>query len=177
MAQKDKEKSNDKASGAEDLIGDTGRRAKNVLSGKSSAAGNAKGAGGGRGQGRSGQAATLTSRAPRGKAQKTIGERGADKRAAAERSARGEGKYYFPPDDPERAKIRKLIERGVKQEVTTKEFAEKHDLSTWKVRLVAKQMSREKGAGLKIGRSGENGGMITMSPQTGKSRQAKPAGE
>lgn len=158
-----------KAADAEDLIGDTSRRGRNALAGKGSGAGAAKGAMGGKGQGRQGAAAGVGTRKA-GKGQSTVGERGAKARAqkAADRNARGEGKFFFPADDPERAKIRKLLEKNVKAETSTKDFAAKYDVETWKVRLVAKEMSREKPVAMRLTKSGDTGGVLMMSPPKGR---------
>lgn len=154
---------------ADDLIGDTSKRAKNVTSGKGSGAGNSKGAAAARGQGRQGAAVAAGRTTTRtGKGQGTVGERGAAKRqqkAADARAERGSGRFFFPPDDPERSKIRKALEKAVKpggDPVSTKAFAGEHDFETWKVRLVARDMEGEKL--LKLQRSGDSGGVLLMMP-------------
>jgi len=95
---------------------------------------------------------------------RTTRERAAAKRGAVNRSPRGEGKYFFPQDSKERETVRKLIRDKLKGEMSTQEFAQKHNVPTWQVRLAAVDLEQEKK--LKLTKSGEGGGgMVVMTPR------------
>lgn len=156
-----------KGKDAEDLVGDTTKRAKNVLAGKGSGAGASKGAAGAKGQGKQGAIVAAAGKGAAKAKGQSLGERSAKVKAekakakVAERSAKGEGQYYFPADAPERKAIRKKLE-GVKEEISSREFASKNGFETWKVRLVAQAMEREKPSALRLTKSGDTGGMLMI---------------
>jgi len=63
------------------------------------------------------------------------------KNGASDRSARGEGKFYFDPD--ERTKVKGRL-KGLKAKASTKDIAAKLGIPTWQVRLAAKDLVAEK---------------------------------
>jgi hypothetical protein len=74
-----------------------------------------------------------------------------------EKAARGEGKYYFDPDEKAgvMAKLSKL-----KKPTTTREYAEANEIESFKVRLAATALRRE--GKLKLVKEGNT---ITMQPK------------
>jgi hypothetical protein len=88
---------------------------------------------------------------------KTAGKAKPATNGGGEKAARGEGKYYFDPD--EKAEVMKQLVK-IKKPITTAEYAQANDIPTWKVRLAAVALKDE--GKLKMTREG---GAFTLSPK------------
>lgn len=93
---------------------------------------------------------------PAKKANKTPAKKAA-KASTGERSPRGQGKFYMSPE--ERTKIANNLAK-LKTPTTTQDFAGKHDLPTWKVRLAAVTLVGQKKMALK-----KDGAVLVMHPK------------
>lgn len=65
------------------------------------------------------------------------------KKVASDKASKGEGKYYFPADGKDFISLKDKVAK-VKKPASSKELAEALKTDTWRVRLVAVALEKEK---------------------------------